>query len=354
MTKNGNIKEHTAQKAGEWLSVVQSGTADTQTLTEFDSWLHEHQDHMNAYAQAEQVWRDLSLVSVLGDVDVATALQPSRAAAFRVWFVEWVMRPFKKPAGLAVGMASLALVIFSVWSVGEFSEFDGSGHVTYATDTAETRELLLEDGSMITLGAKSTILTDFSFEDRRVALIAGEAFFSINKDPSRPFFVTADETIVRVVGTQFEVKQSAEKIHIVVLEGVVEVILTDSLVDAASVDNTSDLPRQALIAGQKVVTEKSKRAFDVVEIAPDQSGAWRSGFLVYEDASLVEVIADVNRYSEIEIRLGEPSLGDIRITTAFGVDQIDQMLAGLEGSQPIRLDRSAPNQIVLRRSRNKS
>lgn len=354
MTKNGNMNERTAQKAGEWLSVVQSGTVDTQTLAEFDSWLHEHQDHMNAYAEAEQVWRDLSLVSVLGDVDVTAALTPSRATIVRHWFAEWFLRPFENPSGLLVGLVPLVLVFLLVWSVADFSNSDQPSQVRYTTNIAETRELVLDDGSTVTLGAKSNILTDFSNDIRRVNLLAGEAFFSVSKEPSRPFIVTAGEMVVRVVGTQFEVKQSAEQVHIAVLEGIVEVVLTDSLADAVSKDSTADLSRQALTAGQKVVTEKSKPVFDVVEIDTSQFGAWRSGFLVYEDASLAEVIADVNRYSDIEIRLGEPALGDIRITTAFGVDQIEQMLAGLEGSQPIRLDRSAPDQIVLRRSRNKT
>ena len=77
-------------------------------------------------------------------------------------------------------------------------------------------------------------------------------------------------------------------------------------------------------------------------------GAWRSGRLIYENARLAEVIADANRYYQPPILIASNDLGDIRVTTAFGTGQIDEMLSALEYTQPVVVDRSQPDRVLLR------
>ena len=45
-------------------------------------------------------------------------------------------------------------------------------------------------------------------------------------------------------------------------------------------------------------------------------GAWRRGRFNYENATLAEVIADVNRYSERQVVFADDGLREVRVTTA--------------------------------------
>ena len=67
-------------------------------------------------------------------------------------------------------------------------------------------QLTLEDGSKVWLNAASSLRfpTVFSGSVRNVEL-TGEAYFEIAKDAARPFFVTANNTAVKVLGTSFNV-----------------------------------------------------------------------------------------------------------------------------------------------------
>jgi len=64
---------------------------------------------------------------------------------------------------------------------------------------------------------------DFSQAARNVHLIRGEALFVVERDSARPFTVTAGDTTVRALGTQFNVRRRAEGADVAVVEGAVQV-----------------------------------------------------------------------------------------------------------------------------------
>lgn len=70
----------------------------------------------------------------------------------------------------------------------------------------------LEDGSRVTLdpGSKMSYPTHFTGSQREVFL-SGKAFFDIAKDPSKPFFVYANELVTKVLGTSFTVRSFADE-----------------------------------------------------------------------------------------------------------------------------------------------
>lgn len=217
----------------------------------------------------------------------------------------------------------------------------------YETQIAQVREIALDDGSVVTLGAKSVIQAlDFSDRSRRVELGTGEAFFSVAPDRSKPFFVTVGDTVIRVVGTKFNVKHDGGQVKVSVLEGVVQVSRSGPVRQGAGHQSPEPL---RLIAGQQAVVADQETPGLVAHVGAvmgDVPGAWRDGQLSYEDATLAEIISDANRYRPQPIRIAGPSLADERLTLAFKISQIDQMLEMLpsmiQGSEvAIKSDGSA-------------
>jgi len=86
-------------------------------------------------------------------------------------------------------------------------------------DVGEQRSIALADGSIIDLNARSRIRVRLSKDERDVELLQGQALFHVAKDNSRPFVVRSDTTVVRAVGTEFDVYRKKNGTVITVLEG---------------------------------------------------------------------------------------------------------------------------------------
>jgi transmembrane sensor len=68
----------------------------------------------------------------------------------------------------------------------------------------------LPDGSFVELKGNARIAVEYTSNLRRVVLVQGEAYFSVQEDPARPFIVLAGEIEVRAVGTAFSVQRKCD------------------------------------------------------------------------------------------------------------------------------------------------
>ena len=83
------------------------------------------------------------------------------------------------------------------------------------------------------------------------------------------------------------------------------------------------------------------------QVEQAEPGAWREGRLAYEDASLAEIIADLNRYHHQPIRLASLEVGDLRSTLAFRTTDIDQVFDVLVKIHPVTVERSGSGEILI-------
>lgn len=84
----------------------------------------------------------------------------------------------------------------------------------------------LEDGSTVQLAAHSSLRFPKHFDaGERTVYLTGDAFFSIQKMPSRPFYVHTNEVTTKVLGTSFFVRTqvSAKQVRVEVVTGQVAV-----------------------------------------------------------------------------------------------------------------------------------
>lgn len=82
----------------------------------------------------------------------------------------------------------------------------------------------LPDNSTVLLNAGSTLSYEGDFGDtaRNVAL-AGEAFFDVQKDASKPFIIQTANTNTLVVGTSFKLKTDGDRDELTVVTGLVKI-----------------------------------------------------------------------------------------------------------------------------------
>jgi len=301
-------------QASEWLVAMNDRTVSAEERGRFESWLATDPEHERIYKAQESAWAAMPEMPHL-----LSAPRMGWRSARRVM----ILAPIAAAAGI------IAVTVFLLHDRLPFL----TKNREFITEVAQIKDMKLDDGSLVTLGAASSLKVVFTQTERRIVLTRGEAFFEVARDTARPFLVNAGDTVVRVLGTQFDVHYGPDAVRVSVLEGRVEV-------------EKSEKPARVLTAGEATVASVGE-ASPVNQVNVQDLGAWRSGRLVYVDARLREVIADVNRYYDGKVELADERVGDLQLTTAFRADQIDRMIEVLTRALPIAARRMDERHIVL-------
>jgi transmembrane sensor len=168
---------------------------------------------------------------------------------------------------------------------------------------------------------------------RAAPLEAGEAVFSIVHDAAHPFSVAANGGRVDDVGTAFGVAVGQGRATVTVVEGAAQVVgrsgrETVSLSGDQQVSFAGRLERVRAVDG-RAATE------------------WVRGRLVYVDRPLGEVVADLSRYTTLDIDVADPAVAQLRYTGTIETDAIDHWVAAPTRVFPVRAEREGAR-LVLR------
>jgi transmembrane sensor len=306
-------------EAADWLVRLQSGDAGDDDLAELTTWLEASPEHGRAYARAEALWAELD--GLKGTAVPAPARLPPRRFS-------WV--PYAG-AALAAGLAAVAVLAVQRPAPPEPAQ-------VYATAKGQSRALVLADGSKVQLNSGSEIRVRLGRRERSVELADGEAAFDVAHDTGRPFVVSAGDREVRVLGTEFDVLRYGGKLAVTVRRGVVEVR------PPAAGGASGDAVR--LTPGQQLVHREGGDEATVQSVDPAIAFAWKSGDLVYRDQALGDVVADLNRYFAVPLRVQGPA-AELRFTGLLKLDEEDAVVRRLQAFLPIAVDRS-PEAVTLR------
>jgi Fe2+-dicitrate sensor, membrane component len=278
------------EQALDWLMRVQASAQDGEVLRRRDAWLAESEAHARAYRKAEKVWR------LTGDVVPAIPPGPAPVPAGSA---------FRTPRRiLAAGALAAGLALFLLPDIRLRLQAD------HRTGIGETRQVSLDDGSVVHLDADSAIGLAFSPDRRRVSLLSGQAFFQVAADRVRPFTVTAGEVSVTVTGTAFDMRFAADSVAVEVQSGSVSV----------AADHGGRKVETRLAPGQRAVVARSGGALVTEAVSPVQVGLWRSGRMVVDGATVAQVVEDLRRHHRGIILLRDQALAARRVTGVFDVD----------------------------------
>jgi len=171
---------------------------------------------------------------------------------------------------------------------------------SFATANRERAELRLSDGTRIRLAPASHIRVAADFgEQARAVYLDGQGYFEVAHDVDRPFTVYAGQTIARDLGTEFAVRNYSEDraVQVVVRKGAVAMSGVGRLdagdVGRLAIDGTSSLTRG---------------------VAVDSLLTWLDGRLVFHDAPLATVLAELRRWHDVDVHLADPALGTLPFT----------------------------------------
>ena len=330
------------QQAAKWVACTFSGNASHEDEEALNRWLAADRRHKVEYLRILEIW------DVSGDAAEPVPVYPSEQHSMPTQTGTAKRHSGVWASWLAVAAVVGILVFNTSMFVSDGPPGDGMFVQTFATDVGQTKELVLDDGSFVTLNTDTRLFVDFSSGLRRAILDSGEAYFEVTKDPLRPFVVTAGAQSVTVLGTKFNVHRNGQTLTVAVLEGVVAVhenIEPEKLEQNARMLVTEpsetlkvDFQHYRIEAGSVGTFEKSAELVTNVATTDTASfPSWRQGIVKFNNSLLSDVVKELGRYAPKTIEITDPSVADLNISGVFHFDDIEGILVGLEAMLPIKI-----------------
>jgi transmembrane sensor len=343
------------------------GTLSAEDRKALEEWVEENEDNRNEFNGFKSAWE---LSSRPGEMRRFSTAKASRAVKNRIPEFRKKIRFldfFQKAAAILI----LPLLFGSIYTIHKQGQ---------RTETAMVREIStnygirnkfnLPDGTTVWLnsGSRLRFPGTFSGQKREVYLV-GEACFEVSKDATRPFYVNLGEISVKATGTTFNVSAypGENTFETSLLSGKVDLVKTvskrkeivvchmqpkqlaifDKTDDHVEVKDESDEEAEM----KNPATDKTADAQRIEPILPkavshNKHTSWITGKLVFRNDPMVEVIRQLGRWYNVDIRLQDTILYDFQYTATFENETLDQVLDLLVLSAPIEysvLSRKAGN-----------
>lgn len=296
-------------EAARWFVRLQEPAVDAEQYRSFEAWLNEHPQHHDEFQLLQGLWTAADLLPA-PRLKALCETPPARRER----------RPLLRYA-VAASVVAVAL------GLGLFSGLNHPAGYSaeFATAPGERKHVALPDGSVIDLNSRSRLQVRFEKDRRLIELTEGEAMFSVEHDTSRPFVVEAGSGKVTVTGTRFDVRRDVTQTRVAVEQGTVKVQGRD----AADADFIS------LTAGLGTRIDAQGKVAPAYSVNPAELTAWRSGKLVFNNASLSEVVEEVSRFRDKPLTVANPTVANLRLTSVFKSDNTDALLKALPNILPV-------------------
>lgn len=295
--------------------------ATEEETSRLEAWGNEKEEHQRLIEAYKTTWNLSKNYGETVSVDTTKAWHKLEQ---RLRIKESVVVK-KSNQSIAVWLAAASLIFVTViawlYSMPNTREW-----LEYQASNQEVLIANLPDGSVVSL-AKGSVLKYTQQVGKRLVKLEGTAFFEVSKNPRQVFEVVANNSIISVLGTSFEVLGQDDKdaVEVHVTEGKVAI---KQSVSAASVQ---------LEGGQSARYNPQRQQFETFDL-PNNILAWKTHKLVFENSRLDVVIRDLNAFFDVEIGFENPSIKACHFTGKFKDSSLEEILEVLCFSSNLKLE----------------
>ena len=277
-------------------------------------WLEDSPGNREHLEEAMRVWDLAGIVEADPGVNLSIDLEHEIAR-----FEQRARVGRKNGLRLVWRYAAAAVVLIGAilffWIPGE----EAMVHVKTASN--ETLSVTLPDGSAILLNENSQISYLADFSERQVEM-SGEVFFEVQQDPSRPFRILSDLSLVEVLGTSFVIRNRLDEPDVRVT------VSTGSV--AFSIPETQQ--REVLGPG---FAGRISRETNTLTVSPNRNPdyqVWRNRSLTFDATPLSSVIEELRIHFGIVMNAPSEALASCTFTGDFIAPRLDEVLEVLSFS----------------------
>ena len=367
-----NLNDQISREAAEWLIEFRTGDIDPAGRKHFDAWLRASPEHVRAFIEMAALWQEggaidprrrLNVEAMIaraqseqniapmsstsrGGLSVSAPPAPALPITLAHEARESVRSGRVRPSqwAVAAGLLIAALAMTSILRSRLPSR------PTYTTGVGVRQSIALPDGSKVLLDSDSQLRVSFTVAMRKVELLQGQALFYVVKNPRQPFLVDAGRTVVRDVGTVFDVNRLGNGTIVTVVQGRVAVAMPPNAeargtkvgVELQPGDDATGIgvagrkaaPTIYLSTGEQVDMHVGHSPPRAIRVDVDSETAWTHGEVVLESATLAEVAQVFNRYSARRLVAEDLGKKPLRLSGVFSTNP-DFLIRYLRGRQDI-------------------
>jgi ferric-dicitrate binding protein FerR (iron transport regulator) len=308
----------------EQVRLIWDAAGDTEA-EESEDWLDVDTEWEKLQAEI-----DASSGSTSGQQSVKRQSEPERSGQLSKHTTA-----YQSSLSIGMSLAAVALTIIAVtflWYSPSLTLDQSPVERKVTTERGERATLRLSDGTKVRLNAESQLRFPNSFheQDRRIVHLSGEAYFDVQDDSTRRFTVSTSGASIDVHGTAFNVRARSgrEEVQVAVEEG-------DVSLRAPKADPNGR--KKARLRSGEVGRVLGKSTL----ITTDQANlktyvGWTDGLLVFEDASLPEVTAQLGRWYNLDFVIQNSSLRSMRLTADLKSESPKEVLNVIAATLGIR------------------
>ncbi|WP_437917888.1 FecR family protein [Sphingobacterium sp. LRF_L2] len=226
----------------------------------------------------------------------------------------------------------------------------------------QQRQIILEDGTKVTLNASSKLIYPQSFKDKttREVTLEGEAYFDVAKNPKKPFLIHTPRMEISVLGTAFNVRDYSE-------EATAETALIHGKVEIWKVGNQSNKfilrPKEKFVLAEKKkdinISDKTTsvnnhpepkiESFKISERdGSAQETEWMLKRITIQDEPMSQIALRLERMYGINIHITNTQVSLQMYSATFDNENLDNILKALQTVNPFIVKKQPNGDIEIK------
>ncbi|HEX3006805.1 MAG TPA: FecR domain-containing protein [Bacteroidales bacterium] len=299
-----------------------SGQLDADESRKLDLWMNEDASHRQEYNDYVTIWERSNKMALSSAIDVSASLEKAKSLAgirdkrFRLAPILYQV------AAILILALLLALFLDKARQPKAQISNDKIVYQQIKAPYGTQANVELPDGTFVNLNSGSTLRFPASFNgmDTRQVQLTGEAMFSVEKDPKKPFIVNTNNIQIKVLGTVFNVNAypSNTAFSVALIEGSIEIQRKSS----KGSDEVFKMQKNQICRYDK---EKGQFSFQT-ENNLEQYTAWTEGKILFYNDNVNTVIEKLENWYNVNIEIADTKIEKYRFTGVFVDEPLEQVL----------------------------
>jgi ferric-dicitrate binding protein FerR (iron transport regulator) len=206
--------------------------------------------------------------------------------------------------------------------------------------SGQKSKIFLPDGSEVWLNAESKIAYPEIFSDSiRKVTLNGEAFFSVIKDPEKPFIVQAGKVSTTVLGTSFNIYayNNEPGTYIALQSGKVKV----------DISNEHGHQELYLEPGEGISYDKFSHETIKEEFDEELQLGWKDGIIKFDDANVDDVFNTLSRWYGVEFEIKNNKNESWTYEGTYEDEVLDNVLKGISFTKSFSYKFVNPKYVIV-------
>lgn len=303
-----------------------AGDVSEEEALEVAKWISENGEHLREYRAARKLqdvllWRN--------EAENVLYKESTRRVSLKAWTVRLLR------------VASIVLVVFSLtywwWTRREIRQYSAPQQSIH-TPNGQRAELILADGTRVWLNSNTTLrYNDFTSANIREVELNGEGYFSVTKNPDKPFIVKTNRYHIKVLGTEFNVSAYAST-------SVWSASLVRGKIDIDAADGSRLMELEPNTEAYLENGNLMKRGLN----ASESVFKWRKGQICFDNQSMQSIIRKLESSYDVRIIVHNKNILQSRYTGTFSVrDGVSHILDVLSTYEHFSYTLEKDNRIII-------